>query len=447
MNRFIPRLLQSLTLATMAVVLAACGGGGGSSGGSTSVPSSGLILNITDAPVSDADIAEVWVRFTQVKVHSADGSDITYDVEDDSDPNNIKPYRDIELKSLVGGKTMLLGEIPLEAGDYEWIRLVIDEKYTYIVETSGSHYLMKCPSCAQSDLKFNPSFTIADTGWIDFTIDFDLRKSIKLSQPNKQPREDYDYILRPTLRILDTTLASSFIHGLVTDLRTEQNNPATPDACWVYVYDGDATSITPDDICLDPDTSLCPLTDRPLLETPVLLDSFTGDYTYNTGFIYPGLYTVALVCEADDPDADDNLLFMSETGVQADAIPGGALLDLALEDVPVLLLNKSLDSNADEDASSSVTAGDTLTYRMSLFNDGNVTLTGVSVSDPLPGLGTLACDSALPASLAPGATLDCTADYSVQVTDTSIVNTATATSDQAGPVDSSVTVTVDVIIP
>jgi hypothetical protein len=365
-------------------------------------------------------------------------------VEDDSDPNDIKPYRDIELKSLVGGKTMLLGEIPLEAGDYEWIRLVIDPNYTHIVETSGGDYLMKCPSCTQSGFKLNRPFTIDDTGWIDFTIDFDLRKSITLSQPNK-PRADFHYILRPTLRILDTTLASSYIHGIVTDQRSEPVNPATPDACWVYVYDGDAASITPDDICLDPDTSICPLTNRPLLETPVLFDSISGDYTYNTGFIYPGLYTVALVCEADDPDADDDLLFMSETEVQADAIPGGALQDLALVDVPVLLLNKSLDSNADEDVSGSVTAGDTLTYLMSLFNDGNVTLTGVSVSDPLPGLGALACISTLPTSpgtLAPGATLDCSADYSVQPADTSIVNTATATSDQTGPVDSSVTVDV-----
>ncbi len=446
MNKFITPALNLLTVTALACLLTACGGGGdgGGGGGSTST-SSGLTLSITDAPVNDADIAKVWVRFTQVIVHPTDGSgDITHTVEDTTDPNNILPYREIELKSLVGGKTTLLGEIPLDAGDYSWVRLVIDPDHTRSVETSGLEYLVKCPSCTQSGFKLNRNFTIDATGWIDFIIDFDLRQSLTLRRPN-QPREDFDYIVRPTLRILDTELASSFIHGIVTDLRSEPVNPATPDACWVYVYEGDAASITPDDICLDPDTSICPLTDRPLLETQVLFDGGTGDYIYDTGFIYPGIYTVALVCEADDPDLDDNLLFMSETEVQADAIAGGAQQDLALVDVPILTLLKTLDSYADNDNSTTITVGDELTYRMSLGNAGNVTLTGVTVSDPLVGLSALTCAAALPAPLAPAATLDCTATYTVQPADTSIVNTATANSDQDGPVDSSVTV--DVVVP
>lgn len=443
MDKFTNPAIKLLVISALAFLLTACGGGGG--GGSSSV-AGGLSLSITDAPVNDADIAEVWVRFTEVIVHPADGSgDIRHTVEDASDPNDVKPYRDIELKSLVGGKTTLLGEIPLDAGDYEWVRLVIDPAHTHIVETSGGDYLVKCPSCTQSGFKLNRSFTIDNTGWIDFTIDFDLRKSITLSQPNK-PRADGHYILRPTLRILDTALASSYIHGIVTDLRTEQVNPATPDGCWVYVYGGDAASITPDDICLDPDTSICPPSDRPLLETPVQFDTASGDYLYNTGFIYPGLYTVALVCEADDPDLDENLLFMSETEVQADAVAGGAQQDLSLVDVPILTLLKTLDSYDDADSSGSVTVGDTLNYLMSLGNDGNVTLTNVTLSDPLAGLSALDCGAiTLPDDLAPAATLDCTATYTVLATDTTIANTATADSDQAGPVDSSVSV--DVVVP
>ncbi|MBT8121444.1 MAG: DUF4382 domain-containing protein [Gammaproteobacteria bacterium] len=442
MNRIsIPaaRLLCAIALASL---LSACGGGGGGGGNN----SSGLSLSITDAPVDDANIAEVWVRFTEVIIHPADGSaDIVHSVEDNSDPNNITPYRDIELKALVGGKTSLLGTIPLDAGDYNWVRLVIDPDYTRVVETGGGSYLVKCPSCTQSGFKLNRPFTIDTTGWIDFVIDFDLRKSLTLSQPNK-PRADFQYILRPTLRILDTKLASSTINGIVTDLRSEPVAPAAADACWVYVYPGDANSIVPDDICLDPDTSICPAADRPLLETPVTFDTVSGDYIYNTGFIYPGQYTVALLCEADDPDVDEGLLlFMNETSVQADAVSGGVQQDLALQDVPILSIAKTLDGNADEDASTTVTLDDTLTYRMLLSNNGNVTLTDVDVTDPLPGLGALTCNAALPASLAPGTTLDCTADYVVQAADTTILNTATATSGQTGPVTDSASV--DVIVP
>jgi hypothetical protein len=436
MNKLTTPISRLLTTAALAFLLTACGGGGGSSSSG-----GGLSLSITDAPVNDADIAEVWVRFTEVIVHPADGSgDIRHAVEDTTDPNNILPYREIELKALVGGKTVLLGDIPLDAGDYSQVRLVIDPDHTRIVETTGAEYLVKCPSCTQSGFKLNRDFTIDDTGWIFFIIDFDLRQSLTLRRPN-QPRADFDYIVRPTLRILDTELASA-INGIVTD----QHSELDPDVCWVYLYEGDAASITPDDICTNTDTSICPLTDRPLLGTPVQLDGSTGDYVYNTGFIDPGIYTVALVCESDDPDVDEDLLYMGETEVQADPGPGGApQQDLVLVEVPSLTLLKTLDSNADEDGSGTVTAGDTLTYRMSLGNDGNLTLTNATVSDPLVGLSALNCGAALPATLAPAATLDCTATYSVQPADISIVNTATANSDQAGPVDSSETV--DVVIP
>ena len=429
-----------------AILLASCGGGGSSgsddtnaqSGSSSSAPS-GIVLKITDAPVVDADIAEVWVRFTQVILHPSDGSgDIVHTVEDASDPNNILPYREIELKSLVGGKTSLLGEIPLAAGDYSWIRLVIDPDFTRIVETSGGEFLVKCPSCTKSGFKLVRSFDIETTGWVEFTIDFDLRKSITLRRPN-QPRQDFDYILRPTLRILDAELASSFIHGTVDDQHDEIN----PDVCWVYVYEGEMTSVEPDDICTNADTTVCPLANRPLLEAPVQFENASGLYSYKTGPIYPGTYTVALVCEPDDPDVDEDLLYIDESEVVAEAVAEGANKDFILFGVSSLSLDKTLDQNADEDGSGSVTEGDTLSYRMQAINDGSLTLDNVSISDALAGLSALSCDAVMPTTLAPGDTLDCTATYVVQPGDAIISNTATAISDQTGAVDASLDVNVE----
>jgi len=178
---------------------------------------------------------------------------------------------------------MLLGEIPLEAGDYSWIRRVIDPDNTHIIETGGGDYLVECPGCTRSGFKLNRSFTIDANGWISFTIDFDLRKSISLTQPNKPIREDFDYRLCPILRILETQLASSYIHGDVADPRPDKTDPVAPDGCRVYVDDGDMVTITPDDICLDPDTGICPPADRPLLETPVVYDVSGGGYSYNSG--------------------------------------------------------------------------------------------------------------------------------------------------------------------
>lgn len=104
---------------------------------------------------------------------------------------------------------------------------------------------------------------------------------------------------------------------------------------------------------------------------------------------------------------------------------------------------KTLEDNADEDESGTVTVGDTLTYRMQVSNEGNITLNDVNVTDRLDGVSNPVCDQPLPATLLPGEMLDCTATYNVPNGD-DIVNTAIATAEEIGtPVESSVTVEVE----
>jgi uncharacterized repeat protein (TIGR01451 family) len=69
--------------------------------------------------------------------------------------------------------------------------------------------------------------------------------------------------------------------------------------------------------------------------------------------------------------------------------------------------------------------GDVIHYSIALTNDGNVTLGSPSVSDPT--VGDLDCGT-LPASLAPGAEIDCTASHTISQADLdagSVSNTAT----------------------
>ncbi|MCE9622287.1 MAG: DUF11 domain-containing protein [Actinomycetia bacterium] len=70
-------------------------------------------------------------------------------------------------------------------------------------------------------------------------------------------------------------------------------------------------------------------------------------------------------------------------------------------------------------------AGQTVNYSFLVTNTGNVTLTSVAVTDPLPGLSVVSCPVS---TLAPAATTTCTASYTVTLADMnagSIVNTAT----------------------
>ena len=73
-----------------------------------------------------------------------------------------------------------------------------------------------------------------------------------------------------------------------------------------------------------------------------------------------------------------------------------------------------------------IAAGQNVTYSFVVTNTGNVTLTGVGVSDPLPGLGPITCPAA---TLLPGIATTCTATYVVTAADMnagSILNTAAA---------------------
>ena len=71
--------------------------------------------------------------------------------------------------------------------------------------------------------------------------------------------------------------------------------------------------------------------------------------------------------------------------------------------------------------------GQILAFEFLVTNTGTVTLTGVTVADPLPGLSVVAC---LSSTLAPGASVVCNATYRVLQSDVdagSVINTATAT--------------------
>jgi len=325
-------LIKSIAATFAALMLTACGSGGGGGGGSTG--SSGLSLNITDAPVKNDDIAEVWVRFTSVIIHPSDGSpDIEEPVTDGTNP-----WIDINLKDLTAGKTMLLGEFDLAAGDYSWIRLDIDPENTVIVErdvvgepdevddsepdTLYPAVRLDCSSCDQSHLKLNRSFTIENTGWINYTIDFDLQKSLTLQLPqSNKPRPDDAYKLRPTLRILDTELASTYIRGSVTDTLPTGGDPS---ACRVYTYTGDMVTVVPDDICNNGCLSGLTLADRPL-DIALVEGPIGGPFSYRTGSLNPGTYTTALFCELDDPAVDEALAYIGEQEVDATLTPPDGL--------------------------------------------------------------------------------------------------------------------------
>jgi uncharacterized repeat protein (TIGR01451 family) len=147
--------------------------------------------------------------------------------------------------------------------------------------------------------------------------------------------------------------------------------------------------------------------------------------------VFTAAYTVT---QADLDQADGTI---DNTATARGTPPGGGTvsdddtLAVPVAQGPAIQIEKTY-----EDVNGgTVLLGDALTYTFTVTNTGNVTLSGVTVSDPLPGLGAISPVSV--PSLAPGLSAVFTAAYTVTQADMdqadgTIDNTATATGTPPG---------------
>jgi uncharacterized repeat protein (TIGR01451 family) len=164
---------------------------------------------------------------------------------------------------------------------------------------------------------------------------------------------------------------------------------------------------------------------------PVLLPGDSVSVTCTDGDVY-------VLTQVDvDAGVVDNEATASGLDPDDEPVVGTDEESVPLTADPQLVVAKSF-TNADEDSSGSVTVDDTLTYTFVVENTGNVTLTGVELSDPLSGLSTIVCDDddpagefvSVPGELAPGESVSCSATYVVLQTDVdsgALVNTVSVT--------------------
>jgi hypothetical protein len=305
------RITLSAVTISAALGLAACGGGGG--GNETGRVS----LGITDAPVDDA--SSVVIQFSGVAFKRAGA---TAEVVQNLTPSP----RQLDLLQYQGGHAALLLEgVTLPAGDYEWVRLIVDNETgvrdSFIVRTGGEECELRVPSGAESGLKLNRGFTLPADGSIALTIDFDLRQSIHAPPGQKGTAEacTQGYLMRPTLRIVEDANVGAIAGEVDGALVTEGCLPK------VYVFSG--AGVTPDDI-----EEASGADADPLVVAGVAVQNGSTAFSYRAAFIPPGSYTVAFTCGDDDATADDTLTFVGAQDVTvqpnlistADFVPSGS---------------------------------------------------------------------------------------------------------------------------
>jgi len=252
---------------------------------SSSDDSGSFSLAVTDAPVDDA--TAVVVEFTGVSIKPADGERVEFTFD--------QP-RSIDLLALQGNDSeSLLENEEVPAGDYEWVRLHVNavngQMDSFIEFEDGGQHSLFVPSGAQSGLKLVSGFIVPANGSADFTIDFDLRKSIANPQS-----PTVDYILKPALRLVNNVEVGS-ITGIVDSTWASDADCAPA----VYVYEGH-----------DAVTGSEGSDNAPVTSALVDLNNETGDYEYTVGFLTEGDFTAAFTCEADqdEPEEENDIDFL-----------------------------------------------------------------------------------------------------------------------------------------
>jgi hypothetical protein len=284
---FVGRSRVALGFVLLLVGLSACGNSDNDSPASIAPNSGFLTLRVTDAPVDDA--AEVIIVFTGVELQRGPASTVNIDFD---------TPRSLDLLQFRNGQTAnLLDGHPVLPGEYESLRLKISAEQNLqngsrIRLRDGRQFPLFIPSGAESGLKLNRRFTVAQGGITRLIVDFDLRKSV-VAPPGLAP----NWILRPSLRLIDELQYGSLVGSVdVPALAAAQQTSVADCAPGVYVFAG--SGVTPDDMDGDATDGV-----DPLVYQSVMPPTPGTSATYSLSFLESGEYTVAFTCRFN-VDAD-----------------------------------------------------------------------------------------------------------------------------------------------
>jgi len=225
-HRFIS--LRWVGCGVLASALAACGGGGGSDASTQGT----LRLAMTDAPACGYD--HVYVTVDRIRVHQSSGAS---DADAGWIEMTVSPARRIDLLNLTNGALEELGSMPLEAGSYQQIRLVLADNpanptpsrplaNALVLEGQNTELALKTPSGQQSGLKLQAHFDVTGGQLADLVLDFDACKSIV------KAGNSGNYNLKPVVSVFKrlTTAIEGYVDPLMASpgtLVSAQQNGVT----------------------------------------------------------------------------------------------------------------------------------------------------------------------------------------------------------------------------
>lgn len=277
--------------AVVVLAVAGCGSSG-------SDPKTGVIsLGVSDGPISNAN--KVCVAFNQIEFKSS------------SDSFTVEVGNNVNLIEFQGANAApLLFDYELPAGDYQWMRLGVsallgadggDEDKdlagtecvgdeSYLVMNSGeSRHNLYIPSGAMTGLKLIGGFSVPAGGKANFTLEFDLRKSVT-APDGLEP----DVILRPTIRLVNNEAVGTLVGDVYYYLATGILQELPSCDPWVYVFN---EGVMPNGIIENVVDEFDPIATAMVVDlTP---DIELSDFYYEVGQLPVGKYEVAFTCDGE----------------------------------------------------------------------------------------------------------------------------------------------------
>lgn len=296
----------------MGVFFWACSSGGSSGTGT-------LSASLTDAATDQYQAVYVTINEIQVN-RSADGEETEAGWVSVGTPN--KTYN---LLDLVNGVRESLGITDLPSGHYTQMRLILSETpddsinilseahlfANYVIDLSGETHELKVPSGMQTGIKIVQGFDVNENETTELVLDFNASASVVVAGNSGQ------YLLKPTIKILETTEAS-IISGLVTKAVDDSSLMGVLVSAQIF------------------DSSAVDAQERVTVETATLSDE-DGRYSL---FLSPGTYN--LVFYKDGYQASVTKI----TVVAGDAVTQDAVL--AVSTTGTLLVSSAISDEDDE---------------------------------------------------------------------------------------------------
>jgi len=181
-----------------------------------------LVIKLTDAPfpIDMIEAATVYINKVEIRKKS-EGEEEGYPyitlLEELEEP------LEFNLLDLRNGITADLVDMEIEPGNYDLIRLYVDEASLSVKE--GDTYKLKVPSGSQTGIKMfmEPDLHVAGGLTTDVLLDFNLAKSFILKGNTKTPAGIKGFNFKPVIRAVNNTIAGT-LEGTVMNSDTALEN-------------------------------------------------------------------------------------------------------------------------------------------------------------------------------------------------------------------------------